>query len=163
MSWGSGVKLAAVVAALAVPAIAATPGVAIAQGIVSTLAGDWRGSGRIFYTDGSSEGVRCTAYYTGSGNELRMAIQCQSDTNPIHMRSRLRIDGGRASGEWEERTFNAGGTASGSVSGSALNLSITGGGLSGTMAVSFSRSAHTVSVSTEGIPMRRVSVNFSRR
>lgn len=149
------------IGAVALAALAATS--AAAQGAVATLAGGWSGSGRITYTDGSSEGIHCTAYYSGGGSDLTMAIQCKSDKNPIHIRSRLRISGSRASGEWEERTFNASGSASGTVSSSNISLHISGGGFSGSMTVNFSRSSHSVTISTEGIAMRRASISFSRR
>jgi hypothetical protein len=135
---------------------------AVDASAVSTLVGAWSGSGRITYTDGSSESIRCTAFHSGSGRELGMVIQCESDRNPIHIRSKLRIDGSRASGEWEERTFNAAGTASGSV-GSSLSLSVSGGGFSGSMSVSFGRSSHSVSISTQGIAMSKATMSFSRR
>jgi hypothetical protein len=138
-------------------------GPALAVEPVETLAGAWSGSGRITYTDGSSESIRCTSYYTGSGTNLRMAIQCQSDRNPIHIRSSLRIDGRRATGQWEERTFNASGSASGSVGSNSMSLSVAGGGFNGTMNVSFSRSSHSVTITTEGIAMRRASMQMSRR
>ena len=131
--------------------------------VVGNLIGAWGGSGRISYTDGSSESIRCNAYYSGGGNALSMAIQCKSDSNAIHVRSKLRIDGARASGEWEERTFNANGTASGRVDGSSMSLSLGGGGFSGSMSVSFGKSSHTVSISTQGIAMNKATMNFSRR
>ena len=148
-------------AALASGQLFVTP--AIAQTAVSTLVGSWGGTGRITYTDGSSEGIRCTAYYSGGGSELRMAIQCRSDKNPIHIRSTLRISGSRASGDWEERTFNASGSASGSVGSSSMSLNISGGGFSGSMSVSFGKASHSVSISTQGIAMSRATMSFSRR
>lgn len=136
---------------------------AAGENAVSTLMGSWGGSGRISYTDGSSEAIRCSAYYSGSGNSLNMVIQCKSDKNPIHIRSKLQINGPRASGEWEERTFNASGTVSGSVSGGSMSLSISGGGFDGSMAVSFGKTSHTVNVTTKGIAMTRANMSFSRR
>ena len=135
----------------------------VAQTTLATLAGSWGGSGRITYNDGSSEGIRCTAYYSGGGSELRMAIQCRSDRNPIHIRSTLRISGSRASGDWEERTFNASGSASGSVGSGSMSLAISGGGFSGSMSVSFGQSSHSVSITTQGIAMSRATMSFSRR
>lgn len=129
---------------------------------ISTLAGSWSGNGRITYTDGSSEGIHCSAFYTGGGSDLNMSIQCKSDRNPIHIRSKLRFSGSRISGNWEERTFNASGSATGTSSGSSLNLKVSGGGFSGTMAVSFSRSSHTVTITTEGISMRRATMNLRK-
>lgn len=130
---------------------------------ISTLAGGWRGSGRIHYTDGTSEGISCTAYYRGGGRTLGLAIQCRSEKNPIHIRSKLQISGGKVSGNWEERTFNASGTTSGTVGRGSLHLNIAGGGFSGTMSVSFGRSVHTVTVSTQGIAMKSASMNFKRQ
>jgi hypothetical protein len=151
--------LAALLAA-AVPSHAALAAEASA---IQTLSGSWGGSGRISYTDGSSESIRCTAYYTGGGSALKMAIQCKSESNSIHVRSQLRFSGNRASGEWEERTFNASGSASGQVGGSSMSLSLGGGGFSGTMSVSFSSQAHSVTITTQGIAMNRATMSFSRR
>ncbi|MGE0766487.1 MAG: hypothetical protein AB7L90_08490 [Hyphomicrobiaceae bacterium] len=130
---------------------------------VSTLLGSWSGNGRITYTDGASEGIHCNAYYSGGGNELKMAIQCQSEKNPIHVRSQLRIEGSRASGSWEERTFNASGSASGSVGSGSMSLNVSGGGFTGTMSVSFGKLSHSVSISTKGIAMSRATMSFSKR
>lgn len=155
----------AVFAAVASTAIGQDAGnrPAAAEPIVQTLAGSWGGAGRITYTDGTSESLRCNAYYSGSGNELGMTIQCKSEKNNIHMRCKLRIDGARASGEWEERTFNASGSASGRVGAGSLTLSVAGGGFSGRMTVAFSKGSQTVDLSTEGIAMKRANMNFNRR
>ncbi|MGE0626851.1 MAG: hypothetical protein AB7O43_03440 [Hyphomicrobiaceae bacterium] len=137
--------------------------VAAASSAVSTLIGTWGGNGRITYTDGSSEGIHCNAYYTGGGDELRMAIQCQSDKNPINIRSQLRVGGSRVTGTWEERTFNASGNASGSVSSDKMSLNVSGGGFNGTMTLSFSKNSQSVSITTKGIAMSRATMRFSRR
>jgi hypothetical protein len=150
-------------AALAMIATFAIPELANAASAVSTLLGTWSGNGRITYTDGTSEGIHCNAYYTGGGNELHMAIQCKSDKNQIHIRSQLHLNGSRASGSWEERTFNASGTASGSIGSSSMSLHIEGSGLTGTMSVSFSKSSHSVNISTHGIAMSGARMSFSRR
>lgn len=162
MMFQSAKKAVAIAATTLTFAISQT-GSAMAQAAVSNLLGNWSGSGRISYTDGSSEAIRCNAYNTGGGNEVRMAIQCKSEKNPIHIRSQLRIDGSRASGKWEERTFNAAGSASGSAGSSSINLSITGGGLTGAMAVSISRSSLSITITTQGIPMNRATMNLSRQ
>ena len=159
-----GVSSLAAAAAIAALALTLTGTArAVDASAVSTLVGTWGGSGRITYTDGTSENIRCTAYNSGGGSELRMAIQCKSDKNPVNIRSRLRIDGGRASGDWEERTFNASGTASGSAGAGSLSLGITGSGFSGSMSVSFSKSSLNVNISTSGIALRRAAMSFSRR
>lgn len=136
---------------------------ALAQSAVSNLIGTWGGSGRITYTDGSSEAIRCTAYNTGGGANLKMNILCKSDKNPVNIRSDLTIEGGRVSGHWEERTFNAAGNASGKASGNSLQVAVSGGGFNGSMSVSVSASSLNISLTTQGIAMSRASMNLGRQ
>lgn len=154
----------AIVAAAAIMPLAGVPSIATAaESPVATLAGSWGGSGRISYTDGNSEGIRCNAYYSAGGNQLTLAIQCKSDSNAIHVRSKLRIDGSRVNGDWEERTFNASGSGNGRVEGNSMSISLAGGGFTGNMTVNFSKSAHSVTISTKGIAMSKATMNFTRR
>src|SRR5262249_38875278 len=127
---------------------------------VASLAGNWSGNGRITYTDGSSESITCSAYNTSSGNELKLAIQCKSDKNPIHLRSHLKVDGSKASGTWEERTFNATGNATGTVGDGTMALKVSGGGFEGSMHMNFSKAQHTVAIATEGIAMKKATMTF---
>lgn len=151
-------------AAMFFAVLAATAQPAAANGdVADLLLGSWGGSGRIHYTDGSSEGISCTAYYTGGGRELSMAIRCRSSRNPIHIRSKLQISGSRARGQWEERTFNASGSASGTVGSHSINLKVTGGGFSGDMTVTIGRSSNNVSIATKGIAMSKATMSFTRR
>ena len=69
--------------------------------------------------------------------------------------------GGRITGTWEERTFNATGNAVGQVTGDRISLQISGG-VSGTMLVSYSGSRQSVAISTQGIALKSVSIDLSR-
>ena len=126
------------------------------------LLGAWSGSGQVRYQSGDTEGIRCTAYYTGGGQKLGLAIRCKSASNDIDIRGALTHQGEKVSGTWEERTFNASGEASGRIAASRLNLSISGGGFSGTMAVSYSGARQTVAITTQGIPMKSVNVTLTK-
>lgn len=137
------------------PAVAANP--------LNKLIGSWGGSGSFKLSDGRTERIRCNAYYTGGGSQLRMAVRCRGGENKIEIRSRLSHNAGRLSGSWEERTYNAEGTASGTVSGQTLRLNISGGGLFGSMRVSFSRTRQTISVSVRGVGLKSVRVTLRRR
>lgn len=163
MACGSSEGMRSSLAAFLISATVLVPPAAAAPEAATVLSGGWRGSGRVIYTDGSAENINCSAYYTKSGRDLRMAIQCRSEKNPIHIRSVLRIDGRRASGEWEERTFNAAGSASGSVRDGSISLDVSGGGFAGTMSISYSQSSHTVAISTQGIAMKSATMRFSRQ
>lgn len=126
------------------------------------LIGTWSGTGQIRYQDGQSERVRCTAYYSESGEKLRLAIRCNSESNQIEIRGHLTQRGERVTGTWEERTFNASGNAEGRVSATRLNLSITGGAFSGSMSVTYGGSRQTVVISTEGISMKSVTITLAK-
>jgi hypothetical protein len=130
--------------------------------LLDRLLGSWSGSGQIRYDDGQSEGVRCSAYYTGGNDRLRLAIRCRSDSTEVEIRGLLTRQGETLAGTWEERTFNASGQASGRVAGDKMSLSIAGGGFSGSMTVAHTGSRQVVTISTEGIRMRSVNVTLAK-
>jgi hypothetical protein len=125
------------------------------------LLGSWGGSGEIRLDKGRKERIKCNAYYTGGGSQLGLAIRCQSDSYKIEIRSKLSYSGGRVSGNWEERTFNATGSASGSATNSAIRLAISGP-VTGSMNVNFSKSRQSVSISTQGTALQGVSISLGR-
>jgi len=81
----------------------------------------------------------------------------------VHIRSRLRIQGMRLAGNWEERTFNVAGTAAGSLTPNKIALNLEGGGFTGSMSVSFSHAHQDISISTQGIGLSRVAIALTRR
>ena len=137
-------------------------GSARAATLLDRLMGSWSGSGQIRYDDGQSEGVRCSAYYTGGNERLRLAIRCRSDSTEVEIRGLLTRQGEKLAGTWEERTFNASGEASGQVAGDRMSLSIAGGGFSGSMTVAYAGSRQVVTISTQGIRMRSVNVTLAK-
>jgi hypothetical protein len=126
-----------------------------------TLLGSWRGSGQIELDQGRKERLKCNAYYTGGGSQLRMAILCQSESSNVQIRSALSESGGRITGTWEERTFNAEGNASGQVSGGKISLAIAGG-VTGTMIVTYTSSRQSVAISTQGVALKSVNIDLTR-
>jgi hypothetical protein len=64
----------AAVLAYALFAFAAVP--ADAASLLAQLNGNWSGSGRIHLTDGKSEDLKCTAYYTPKGGGAEVAWPC---------------------------------------------------------------------------------------
>jgi hypothetical protein len=149
---------------LAIAGCAFAPAVSFAGETPFTqLAGTWKGSGQIRMADGRSERLSCRGYYTqkAGGSELTLAIRCQSDANKIEMRGNIASAGGRVSGHWEERNFNAEGDLSGTVSANKISLRITGQ-VTGSMSVSVSGATHQVAITTGGVGFKGVSITFSR-
>jgi len=140
---------------VAIPAAAASP--------FDRLGGSWSGSGSASFEGGKSEKLRCNGYYRNQGgSKLGLAIRCASPSTKIEVRGNLSYAGGNVSGSWEERTFNAGGTASGTGSDAGVNLHFSGSA-SGSMRVSVSGSRQSVTITFDGIALKKVSVAMSRR
>jgi hypothetical protein len=125
------------------------------------LLGSWRGNGQIQLSQGKTERLKCNAYYTGGGSQLGMAIRCQSETSNVEIRSKLSQSGGRITGTWEERTFNAQGNASGQATTGKISLAISGA-VTGSMSVSYTQSSQSVSISTQNIALKSVSIDLTR-
>ena len=92
---------------------------------------------------------------------MGLAIRCASASAKIDLRSLLAYEGGRVSGNWEERTFNASGEVTGRASSGSMTLNI-GGGISGSMSVSLSGSSQSVSIRTSGSGLKGVSISLRR-
>lgn len=129
---------------------------------LAKLAGSWSGSGSVRFDSGHTERLTCRGHYTDHGSGIGLALRCASASAKIDLRSTLHYHSGRVSGEWEERSFNASGTASGRASNGSMNLAISGSGMSGSMSVSFSGSSQSVSISTSGTSLRGVSISLLR-
>ncbi len=155
-------KVLAILAAAPLFALASTA--ARADNPFATLNGSWSGAGQIKLEGGSSENLKCRAYYNAKddGNGLGLAIRCASASNKIELRANLTYAGGKISGDWEERQFNAGGSVTGQASGNRISLAITGGGVNGSLTVALNGASHSVSVQTTGIGLRAVNINLSR-
>ncbi len=137
---------------------------AAANGPFSGLTGTWRGAAEIRLQSGNAETLKCFAYYNpkGAGDELGLAIRCASASNKIELRAQLTAAGGKVSGRWEERTYNAAGDVTGSAHDGRLTLTIDGGAFKGSMSVRTSGTNQTVSIKTEGIALLGVNINLSR-
>lgn len=150
-------SLAALAAAMCVsPALAQ-------QSSLAGLAGTWSGGGQVRLSDGSTERLSCRAFYTArdGGSGLGVALRCASASYKIDLRSSIKVTAGRVSGSWEERSFNAAGSVSGSSSGGSLSLSFSGT-TTGSMSVSYGGSSQRVSITTSGGGLSRISLSLSR-
>ena len=137
---------------------------AAAQSPFGALSGNWSGSGKVRFTGGSSEAVTCKAYYTPkeSGTSLGVAILCASPSSKIELRATLAYDAGKVTGKWEERTYNVAGEVQGQASSNKINVSINGGGVSGSLAVGVNGGSQSVNIKTEGISMTGVDISLSK-
>jgi hypothetical protein len=133
-----------------------------ADTLFDSLRGSWSGSGQIRYEDGAAEAIKCNAYYTGEGVELRLAIRCESASSKVEIRGQLTAQGEALSGTWEERTFNASGEAKGRIAADKMSLAVIGGGFKGAMSVSAAGGKQAVNIYAEGIKMKSVSITLGK-
>ena len=138
-------------------------GPASAGGPFDLLAGTWSGKGKVTFEGGKTEALACTAYYVSrdAGAGLGLAIRCASTSYKTEIRSNLHHANGRISGEWEERSFNAAGAASGVVSPERISLQISGA-INGSMTIVQAGSKQSVSISTSGGGLSAVNIGLSR-
>lgn len=130
----------------------------------ATLSGTWTGAGQVRLEGGKTERITCKAYYTPreGGASVGIALRCASTSYTINLRSSLVYSGGRVTGNWEEQTFNAAGDVVGRASPGNLSVAINGGGMTGTMSVSFGSATQQVSINTSGSALRGVSISLSK-
>ena len=126
-----------------------------------TLLGSWKGSGTFSLEDGTRERISCNAYYTGGASQLGLAILCKSPNNEIHMRGKLSYNGGKVSGSWEERTYQAEGKLTGKASDNKLKMDISGL-VTGTMIVAYSGKRQQVSIKTAGTQLKTIDIKLAR-
>lgn len=129
------------------------------------LAGSWSGSGSARFDGGRSERLTCRGHYTvkSGGANMGLALRCASASAKIDLRSQIHYAGGRVSGSWEERSFNASGDVAGRATPGSLSLAISGGGITGGMSVSYSGSSQFVSINTSGSSFKGVSIKLRRQ
>jgi hypothetical protein len=151
-------------ALLALLAQAVQPISAAPHEVFGSMSGYWIGPGRIEFDAGTSEALLCKAYYATphQTDRLSIVLRCASPSQKIELRAQLVADGPNLTGTWEERTYNASGTVTGQVKDRQISLSIDGGGFTATMQVIQDEGQQSVSITTQGVGFKKVSVSLTR-
>lgn len=142
-------------------ALAFVPNLAAAANLLDGISGTWSGRGTVTFQGGNSETLSCRSYYTISGPALSLAIRCASTSYKSEIRSKLRIANGSLAGEWEERNFNAVGSASGEISGNSILLRISGA-IEGRLIIDQAGSRQSVTIVTNGGGLASVKIGFTK-
>lgn len=141
---------------------AVLPAASAADSAFGGLAGSWGGSGTIKYTDGSTERMRCSARYNGGASDVALSINCASSAHNIDLSGRLHANGSHVSGNWSESNFGLSGSANGRSSPGRVSLGL-GGGVSGSMSVSYSAAHQDVAISVGGTALESVTISLAKR
>lgn len=149
------------ICATAAAALAIVPNLAAAASLLDGITGSWSGRGTVTFEGGNSENLSCRSYYTSSGSLLSIAIRCASTSYKTEIRSKLLIANGSLAGDWEERNFNAVGSASGAISGNTIVLRISGA-IEGRLVIDQTGSRQSVTIVTNGGGLSSVKIGLSK-
>ena len=108
---------------------------AAAQGAspFAKLAGRWLGEGRLRYTGGKTETVKCRVTYIVSQPQVRQTIRCATEGDTVEVQSVVTHASGSISGTWRELSRNWSGELSGSVTANGFKVIIRGAELNANM------------------------------
>ncbi len=156
----SPIAASALVATIILTAFAASA--VSAQAPFSPFIGSWSGTGQVRLENGRSEQIKCKAYFVERLPGMGLALRCASSGSKIDLRVQLTSDGQRVAGTWEERQFNATGSMSGTQAGGKLVLSMDGGGLTASVAVTVVGATQSFIISTDAGTVRGAQISLQR-
>jgi hypothetical protein len=151
--------------ALAVGLLLTPNGVAANAGPFLDMAGEWAGSGKLTYTNGTSERLRCRANYTvrRNGDTVDLSIRCASDSYKIDLSGYMTNDNGSISGRWSEPNYNAAGDIAGNVSGNKVDARAIGNTFSARLSMTTGENSQSVTIQPETIDITQILVAFRKR
>ena len=146
MSTHKALPLAALIlaVALAVPGEAAAP--KAAGNPFEKLSGDWKGGGTVTPKDGQPKKVRCKVTYTVAGSRMSQHLRCAGIDYKINATTKLTDKGGKLRGSWNESTYDANGSLTGTAKDNIIHARITGDKFSSRMSIKMSDAGHSINI-----------------
>jgi len=135
-----------------------------AAGPFAALTGNWFGGGRISFSDGHEESLRCRASESGGrGDNLQLNLRCASDSYTFELASDVTYQDGAISGSWNEATHNASGTLTGRANGHRIEAAARAPNFAANLALTTVGNRQTVQIRAAGSDIADVSLTMSRR
>jgi hypothetical protein len=133
------------------------------QAVFARMAGGWSGGGRIVFSDGRDERIRCRASFADeAGAVLEQHLRCASDSYNFDIGSTVEARGDEIRGTWNETTRNVSGQIDGRVSGNRIQAHVQAGPFEADMALSVSGSALRVTLVPQGNDVRQIELTLRR-
>jgi hypothetical protein len=125
--------------------------------------GSWSGNGTVALSDGSTERIRCRAYYKvgGGGTALQQTLRCASDSYKFDLSSNVRSEGDRIVGTWSEASRNINGNLQGTAGGGQIEVFVEAAGFAASINLTTRGNKQSVSISAKG-EIRAVTINMVR-
>src|SRR5262245_39460369 len=134
-------------------------------GPFAAMAGTWSGGGEVTMSDGQQERLRCRAAYGvgGDGRNLRLNLQCASDSYNFNLAGDVQYDGGAIAGSWSESSHNVAGTIAGRANGRHIEAVARGSNFSANLALTTNAGRQSVVIHPQGSDIQSVAVTLNRR
>lgn len=155
-------RMLAIASGILAAAAILAPAPAWSADAFAALKGNWSGGGRASFAGGQTEKLRCSARYSGGGNNLALNVRCASQSAQINLTGSLAASGNKVSGNWAENSYGLSGSADGSTSPNSVRLRISGS-TTGVLTLNVTGNRHTFAISSQGSTLTGVSVNMARR
>jgi hypothetical protein len=132
-------------ATLAAPAEAVAP--KAAGNPFEKLSGDWKGGGTVTPADGQPKKVRCKVTYTVAGSSrMTQHLRCAGIDYRINATTKLTDKSGKVRGSWNESTYDANGSLTGTAKDNLIHARITGDKFSSRMSIKVSDAGHSINI-----------------
>lgn len=157
-------KLAIVISALlalvSVPEHAASD-----DGPFAALAGSWSGTGTIMMLSGVKERIRCNATHLvgASSNELKLELNCASDSYKFNLKSEIVDRDNAISGNWFESSRATGGNITGRINGAQIQVRVEGQAFNALLSVTTRGERQAISIQSPGSEMSDVTITLMRK
>ncbi len=134
-------------------------------GPFDALVGWWIGKGRLGFTNGKTEEVKCRATYVlaDKANNVRQVVRCASPSGKVEVESAISAQGGRLSGNWRERTYDFNGALDGKLLPSGFRVAVTGDDVKANMTVLVRGDRHVVEIQFSESSLVGLTMIFTRR
>jgi hypothetical protein len=154
-------------ASLAILLLVANVTVAVAApGPFVGLAGTWSGTGSVDMANGARERLRCRATYdvAGEGNNLRLELECASDSYKFMLAGEAVAQGGAITGSWSETSRNIAGALEGRVEGDRIEAIARGASFAANIALATRGKRQSVTIAPQGASdVTAVNVTLNRK
>lgn len=144
------------------PPVLAAP----ADGPFAALQGSWSGTGTIALSSGAKERIRCNANNRlgPSSPELRLELDCASDSYKFKLQSQITYRDGIISGNWFESTRAVGGSIiDGRVIGNQIKVRAEGQTFAAILSITTRGNRQSISIQSPGSEMSDIAITLTRK
>ena len=134
-------------------------------GPFDALLGWWIGKGRLGFTNGKTEEVKCRATYVlaDESDRLRQVVRCASPSGKVEVESAITAEGDSLTGTWRERTYNFEGQLDGQTVPNGFRVVVKGEDVKANMTVLVRGNRHVVEIQFSESALVGLTMIFTRR